>query len=527
MGNIISSQEKPDGSSQALCTPNSVEAWAREKGETVAASEDGETMTWREWNQRADRVAEGLMQRGLGEGDIVVVRTQVRLEWLVINTALAKIGCRLLGLNWRLTPAECEYVLSNSRAAALICDDPDPSLLRPVIEPLGLKLCVSLMSAAPGFVMFDEVAAAPAVARFAKREAPLIIYTSGTTGLPKGVVLPGAGDARMAEYRHDIDIRLSVAETEVILVTMPFSHSAGPVQVRRAIRLGARIVLLRRFDPEAALAAIDRHGVTTWVAVPTMIKRIAALPDEVRARFDLSTLSSLQVGAAPTTREMKQWIMREFGADVLQESYGSTETGMIAHMPPAMQNVKPGATGRPYRHVTIEIRDDLGRVLPPGEQGEVWARTPSTITAYLGQPPLGPDVRDTEGFFRTGDVGIVDADGYLYLTDRAKDMIVSGGVNLYPAEIEEALLRHPAVQDVAVIGIPHDEFGEQVKAFVEVKPGHRLDIVELQRHAGEQLASYKRPKSFEIIGELPRNLTGKILKRELREPYWKGRERAI
>lgn len=523
---MIIQQTAPAPSADAIVA-GSVEAWARDRGDEIAAIEGEAAMSWGEWNHRANRVAEGLVRAGLAEGDVVVVRMQVRLEWLLINTALAKIGCKLLGLNWRLTPSECAYVLSNSRASALICDDQHPALLTPVVDPMRLKLCVSLDVPAEGFLSLEEIARAPAVSRFAQREAPLIIYTSGTTGLPKGVVLTAAADVQTAEYRRDIDARLSVAEDEVILITMPFSHSAGPVQVRRAIRLGGRLVLLRRFDPEAALEAIARHRVTTWVAVPTMIKRIAALPDDIRKRYDHSSLSSLQVGAAPTTREMKQWIMREFGATVLQESYGSTETGMIAHMPPEMQDVKPGATGLPYRHVAIEIRGEQGTVLETGAEGEVWVRTPATITAYLGQAPLGPDVRDGRGFFRTGDIGRLDADGYLYLTDRAKDMIVSGGVNLYPAEIEAVLLRHEAVQDAAVIGIPHEEFGEQVKAFIEVKPGRQIDIDELHRHAGEHLASYKRPKSFEIIDELPRNLTGKILKRELRAPYWQGRERAV
>jgi long-chain acyl-CoA synthetase len=177
--------------------------------------------------------------------------------------------------------------------------------------------------------------------------------------------------------------------------------------------------------------------------------------------------------------------------------------------------------------VSIEVRDANGALLPTGETGELWIRTPTTLGSYLNGSELGSDVMDERGFFRVGDVGYVDADGYLYITDRAKDLIISGGVNIYPAEIEAVLIRHPAMLDVAVIGIPDDEFGEQVKAICELKRGHRVDIDELRQFATEHLASYKRPKSFEFVGELPRNTMGKVLKRELRDPYWIGRERQV
>ena len=213
--------------------------------------------------------------------------------------------------------------------------------------------------------------------------------------------------------------------------------------------------------------------------------------------------------------------------NVLSEGYGSTETGMITRLPADMQRLKPGSSGKPFRHVVIEVRDSEGRVLPAGETGELWVRTPTTLAGYLNGSDLGSDTMDANGFFRVGDVGYLDSDGYLYITDRAKDLIISGGVNIYPAEIEVALQRHPAVLDVAVIGIPDDEYGEQVKAFCELKPGQRATADELQQFAAAHLASYKRPKTIEFVSELPRNTMGKILKRELRAPYWNDRERKV
>jgi long-chain acyl-CoA synthetase len=234
----------------------------------------------------------------------------------------------------------------------------------------------------------------------------------------------------------------------------------------------------------------------------------------------------LGVGAAPVPYSLKEWIIGHFG-ECLAEGYGATETGMLTALPPEMQKRKPGSSGLPHTHVQISIRDQEGADLRPGEEGEIWVKTPMVIRGYLNAKPLDADTVDRRGFFRTGDVGRLDEDGYLFITDRAKDMIVSGGVNIYPAEIEAAIIGHPAVQDVAVIGIPDEEFGEQVKAFCELKPGRAAEPAAILAHCAETLASYKRPKSLEIVAELPRNTMGKLLKRELRDPYWKGRERNV
>jgi long-chain acyl-CoA synthetase len=359
-------------------------------------------------------------------------------------------------------------------------------------------------------------------------EPRLVIYTSGTTGLPKGVVMgprPGL-EREAAEYQADVAARSLRRPDEVYLATMPFSHGAGPSHVRGALRAGAQVVFLRRFDAEAALALMVRHGVTSWVSVPTMLKRIAALPQDVLDAHRPSTLRNIGTGAAPVAAALKHWVTDYFG-DVLHEGYGATEVGMITHATPDMRIDRPSSSGLPHRHVTIDIRDADGGSLPAGRTGEIWVRTPVVIGSYLNGAPLGPEVLDEAGFFRTGDVGHLDEQGYLFITDRAKDMIVSGGVNLYPAEIEAALLTHPKVQDAAVIGIPDEEFGEQVKAFVELKPGQRAEPAEIAEAAAGRLASYKRPRSIDIVEELPRNLMGKLLKKDLRAPYWEGRERQV
>jgi long-chain acyl-CoA synthetase len=514
--------------------PGSLEHWAREQPEAPALIEGDRVVTWRAWNEEADRLAHGLARSGLGAGDILVTRMQIRPEWPIVSTAAGKLGCRILGLNWRLTPSETRYVLANAGANAIICDDPDPAALTPALEGLDLKFAISIDAEAEGFASYAALTSeAPPAPRFTAGNPPLILYTSGTTGLPKGVVMGARGDtgdprvrAEMQEYHQSVAGSRPQVHGDVQLITLPMHHGAGPGAIWSSQARGNTMVLLRRFDPEEALRLIERHKVTIWTGVPTMYKRIAALPPEVLAKYVVSSIRMLGVGAAPVPYSLKEWIIGHFG-ECLAEGYGATETGMLTALPPEMQKRKPGSSGLPHTHVQISIRDQEGADLRPGEEGEIWVKTPMVIRGYLNAKPLDADTVDQRGFFRTGDVGRLDEDGYLFITDRAKDMIVSGGVNIYPAEIEAAIIGHPAVQDVAVIGIPDEEFGEQVKAFCELKPGRAAEPAAILAHCAETLASYKRPKSLEIVAELPRNTMGKLLKRELRDPYWKGRERNV
>lgn len=512
--------------------PGSVEHWARERPDDPAIIDGARVLTWKAWNDEADRLAEGLAAHGLVEGDVLVTRMQIRAEWPIVSAAAGKLGLRILGLNWRLTPVETQYVLANSGAHAVICDDEDPAALRSAFEGRALKLAASIDVPADGFVDYAAlIARAPAASRFAARNPPLIIYTSGTTGQPKGVVMGGGGGdpqarQRLIEYQQSVSGAQVRAPDDVVLITLPMHHGGGPGAVWGATAQGAAVIFLRRFDPEEALRLIALHKVTTWSAVPTMYKRIAGLPPDVLAKYDVSSVRALTVGAAPVPYALKEWILHHFG-EVLAEGYGATELGLITVLPADMQRKKPGSSGRPYRHVHISIRNAEGAELPAGREGEIWVKTPATIRNYLNGQVLDQDTLDAEGYFRTGDVGRLDDEGYLFITDRAKDMIVSGGVNIYPAEVEAAIMTHPAVQDVAVIGVPNEEFGEEVKAFCELKTGHAADPSDIREHCKAALASYKRPRTIEIVSELPRNTMGKLLKRELRDPYWQGRERNV
>lgn len=518
---------------------NRLEDWAQRYPNRIALIEGERELSYGQWDEKANRVANALLARGVDKQDIVVVRTKNCLEWPIIYAALAKIGCRILGLNWRLTAKEVNYIVKNCGAKIFICDDKEPEKLLFAFDNLDMKLLVSVDSSSciakinftPFQALLENSIKTPL---YSQADAKLIIYTSGTTGFPKGVESQQARINEDTNSKENTEIREyltsvrgeGIGQPETVLVTMPMHHAAGPSIVRTGVNRGSTLVFLSRFDAESVLQLIEKHKVTSWNGVPTMYKRIAALPESVLKQYDVSSIRALSVGAAPVPSSLKKWITNFFG-NYLRESYGSTEVSMVSVLTPEMQDVKPKSSGKPFRHVKVSVRDAEGRELPVGETGELWIYTPVGISAYLGGDKLGKDVVDSEGYFRMGDVGRLDEDGYLYITDRSKDMIISGGVNIYPAEIEAALLQHPNIQDVAVIGIPDEEFGEQVKAFCELIDPQKSNEEELKNFATDKLASYKRPQSIDIVDELPRNTMGKLLKRELREPYWKKTERKV
>ncbi|WP_041492406.1 class I adenylate-forming enzyme family protein [Burkholderia lata] len=509
--------------------PNSLEHWAADRPDDIAIVDGDTTLTFRAWNDAADRAARGLLDLGAQPGDIIAIRSQIRHEWQIVHAAAAKLGCSVLPFNWRLTTVETRFVLEDSRATFLVFDDDDPAVCLAASEGLPLKARISLGAGqAPDVVRFANLIDTPAPTHlFSTGRPPLIIYTSGTTGRPKGVAMIRAEvTPEMLEYVQSIEAVDPQRAGAVTLLTLPMHHGAGPNLCWNALRAGNPIVMMRRFEPEAALAVIERWRVNHWTVVPTMLKRVASLAPDVLARYDISSIRSIRVGAAPVPSTVREWTIGHFG-HVLHEGYGATEVGMIAHLRPEDMQRKPGSSGLPHRHVHIRIKDESGHALPAGQVGAVWVKSPVVIDRYLNGPMLGRDVLDSDSYFAVGDAGWLDEDGFIYLSDRIKDMIISGGVNIYPAEIEAAMITHPAVQDVAVIGIPDDEFGEAVKAFVELRPGMSLDADTLQAFIQPLLASYKRPRTIEFVAELPRSTMGKVLKRELRNPFWKNQERSV
>ncbi len=498
----------------------SLEHWCGIRPDLPVMIDGDQAITYRELNTRSNQLAQALAIHGVKADDIIVARTHNCLEWAVISQAAGKLDARLLVQNWRLTPDETKHILKDSGAVAFICDDPDLSAIAPALESTHLKVKVAVNGSAKGFEPFNDLLVEEAPERIARRNPPLVVYTSGTTGFPKGVEMRRSLPPLASEHPQPSP------EDGASLVNMPVHHASGPNQIWNAMAAGRQVVLVRKFDAEDTLKLIEKHKITHWSGVPTMYKRIAALPQSTIRKYDLSSLKAITIGAAPCAWPLKEWILDTFG-EILSEGYGSTETGMVTNMPAKYQRKKPGSSGLPVSGVEIEIRNDDGAILQPGEVGELWVRTPGAIKNYLNAPKLSEKTLDERGFFNVEDKGYLDEDGFLFLTDRSKDMIISGGVNIYPAEIESALLEHPAILDAAVLGAPNEDFGEEVWAFMELKAEAKVSKEELFQHCQEKLASYKIPRKFEFVDELPRNTMGKILKRQLRDPLWAGKDKKI
>ena len=503
------------------------EYWAESRPDAPAVIHGHRTMTYGEWNDAADRAAEALAGMGLRAGDRIGMRFRLGFEWFVLQRALQKLGVAQVAVNWKLTPEEAAYIVVDSEAKGLFCNDPDPSAW--AAHDVGLLVTVGQEASGLGVHYEDLIATATAQKRFGPQRANMVLYTSGTTGAPRGVAPPDPAKLdidRLLRYAASVGSVPPHPHDAVVLLSMPVHHGAGPAIAGAACAKGGTAILLDPYDPEEALRLIERHRVQTWTAVPTMLLRIQALPAEVIDQYDLSSLTALTTGAAAVPQTLKEWIVERWGPDILWEAYGCSEAGMLTYTAPEHQLAKPGSSGLPFDGVEIAIVDDEWNRHEAGETGEIAVSTPLVLTNYLGGEPLGEDtVKD--GFYRTGDVGHVDEDGFLFITDRAKDMIVAGGVNIYPAEIEKEIVAHPEVVDCAVIGIPHEDFGEQPLAFIVRATDGNLTEADIRAFLDGRLASFKQPRRVEFIDQLPLNPVGKVLKNELRAPYWEGRERRV
>jgi len=517
----------------------SVEFWAAHTPDARALCEGARALTWAQWNERANRLAEVFARDGgVGQGDRVAVCMRNRLEWFVCQAAIAKLGAELVPVSYRLTPSEVHYIVADSGARAFAFDAEDADAFcrvwtdqPPSERPSQVAVALTVMRSARSDVRDFEAATTlgPGVERFARSAPRSIVYTSGTTGRPRGVVLgrpprkPATGEApKRAERAPDPAAAGPLARN---LLGAPLNHAAGQASARATLAAGGTVFIMPRFDPEEALRIIDREKITMTFLVPTMLARIVSLPRETLARYDVSSIQVIPTGASPCPHVVKQRVIAYFGDHCLIESYGSTELGIISRIHPGDHLKKPGSCGKLLEGVQARVVDDEGRELPRGQSGELWVKTPAMIERYLNEGP--PSDLKQDGFFATGDIGRFDEDGYLYILDRKKDMIIAGGVNIYPAEIENALRGHPAVLDAAAFGVPHAELGETVKAVVEAVPGKRVTEAELIAFIADKLAAYKRPRSIDVVAEIPRNPTGKVLKTELRAPYWASADRMI
>jgi long-chain acyl-CoA synthetase len=513
--------------------------------ELAAADPDGPaiidefaTITRTELNKRVNRLVTGLRAAGVENGDAVGVLCGNRHEYVEAVMACGVGTWILVPLNWHLTAEELAYILNDSGARALLADTEFATVaVEAVKQAPGVTVRIAIGGSLPeGFDAYGDLLAAASPDEPADQAAgTYMFYTSGTTGRPKGVrstsFVVGMPVAVHASVLSGLAGMLHIPDGGVCLVNAPLYHGGPFLFSMLPAYRGATLVMRHRFDPAEMLRLIDEYQVTAAYAVPTHFVRLLRLPEDVKASFDGGSLQGVFHTGAPCAPEVKRQMLQWWGP-VIHELYSATETGGLGCFITGDEWLKkPGTVGRPLPVVSIEIVSDAGEVLPANEVGTVYIR--NLIGGdfnYHGAPEKTAEAHREPGVMTVGDVGYLDDEGYLFLCDRKIDMIISGGVNIYPAEIEAVLVNHPAVVDAAVFGIPHDEFGEEVKAVLELAPGHQPsdDLArEITAYAREHLAGYKVPRSIDFTDEFPRTETGKLVKRELRDPYWQGRERAI
>ena len=498
-------------------------------------------LTFRDVEERSNRIANALAAMGVGRGTRVALLTKQHIECLLVTMAACKLGAVCMPVNWRLAVPEIEYIVNNGEAPFLMVDAAFVATARAAALP-SIKQVVCTEETVGDVQSLDQWAAAwPttfAPVAVDTHDAALQLYSSGTTGLPKGVVLTHAGLlSAMRVVAHD----WKFDERNVLGNPLPVFHVAGMTMLLLTLETGGHTAVFADFDPADYLKSFARHGITHTFVVPAMILfmlQVAAskAKDKPDEKYDFSNLQLMAYGGSPISETVLKQAVALFGCDFLQV-YGLTEvSGPATFLFPEDHRAGDAdllrSAGRPIGGARLRIVDPVTQQdLTDGEVGEIWIESDRNLKEYWRNPEATaaayPEGRnDNGGWFRSGDGGYLKS-GYLYIHDRIKDMILSGGENIYPAEVENVLMRHPAVADGAVIGVPDATWGEAVKACVVLRPGMQADPRDIIDFMRANLAHFKCPKTVDIVEALPRNPSGKILKRILREPYWQGQTRAI
>ena len=494
--------------------------WASEKPDAIAVHDPSSVRTFAEVNANANRVVRLLRAHGLKAGDAVALLCSNRAEFVEVLAATKRGGFRFTPVNWHLTPGEVEYIINDCEAKALIAETRYPSAAAAVAP--GLTVRISIGEDAPGFISYAE-----AIAKLSGADItdPVLggamLYTSGTTGRPKGVfrkaavlLVPGPGEP-----------------DDVQMCAGPAYHAAPlAFDVNAAMAQGNPIVFLDRWDSEGVLATIERHRVTRAHLVPIMFQRLLALPAEVKAKYDISSLRYVVHGAAPCPPEVKLAMIDWLGP-ILHEYYAGSEGGAGFIIDSHEWLAKPGTVGRLPTPGAAKLLDDEGaEIIEAGKSGTIYFQVSPVAPFEYFRDPAKTAAAHKDGYFTLGDVGYFDEDGYLFLTGRTAECIISGGVNIYPQEIDNEIIKHPAVEDSCAIGVPNDEWGEEVKVVVTLHPGREASealSAEILAFARERLAGFKIPRSLTFVSELPRSPAGKIQRGKVRAPYWAGRARQI
>ncbi len=499
-------------------------AQARLRPDNIAARDLERALSWRQWNARACRLANALLGLGLAKGDRVAVLAYNRVEWAEIYAAVAKAGLVAVPINFRLTAAEAQYILEDCGAAALLVED----TLIPVIESVGdarvvpAERVVVLGEAPAGWRGYEDLLCAGAETEPGESVGAddpwCLMYTSGTTGRPKGAVRGHRGMAMLALMTQ---VELGLHRHDVALLVMPMCHANSLNFFTAFAYCGATVAIFSRrsFDPALCLRTFGETGATFTSLVPTHYTLMLDVPEALRPAGEFDRVEKLMISSAPARADTKRAVMEMFPNSGLFELYGSTEAGWVTMLHPSEQFDKLGTVGREVvGSAPIRLLDDDGREVADGEPGELFSCSPYSFDGYWNLPDKTAEACRGD-YLTVGDIALRDEDGFIRLIDRKKNLIISGGENIYPSEVEGVLACHPAVRDVAVVGRPDRKWGERVQAAVVRRAGHELSEAELVAWAKTRLAGYKRPREVVFLSddEMPRNATGKILHRALRE----------
>jgi long-chain acyl-CoA synthetase len=468
------------------------------------------------FEERVRRAAGGLERLGVRQGDVVCILLHNSPAFLEAMLATRLLGAYWCPINWHYKADEAGWILRDSGAKVLVTDDALRAQAAAGIPP-DLPVVADWAHFVEGEAPWNGQPSGPGT---------LMPYTSGTTGRAKGVRRVPQTPEQVAKLQQGFAQVLGIQPGMRALHPAPLYHSAPSSYAVQAALHGELLVLEARFDAERALELIERHRLTHSYLVPTMYVRLLRLPEEVKRRYDLSSMRFVASTGSPCPAEVKR-AMIDWWGPVFNESYAASELGYVTSISSEEALRKPGAAGRPVGEARIRILDESGRELPRGEVGLIYARQPAYPDFTYNNNPEARRGIERDGLLSLGDMGFVDDDGYLHVCDRASDMVISGGVNIYPAEIEAVLILMPGVRDCAVFGIPDEEFGEALAAAVQTETGMALQAQDVQHYLREKIASYKVPRVITFHEELPREESGKIFKRRLRAPYWEKTGRRI
>lgn len=513
---------------------DTVRRHALHRPDAVAFHFGGRETTYAEFDRNTNKAANALLASGFKPGDRVAFLGKNSDHFFELLFGAMKAGLVLTPVNWRLAPPEMVYIINNAEAPVLFVGPEFSAAVGGFASELSRVRLIVAMEASetdwPSYLAWrDAQPDTPPQQRIAPGDVAVQLYTSGTTGHPKGAMLSHKNLLNLTTAKGEVPDWNRWSADDVTLVAMPVFHIAGSGWGIFGLFHGAKNVIARDFDPGTVLDFIQNHGISKCILVPAALQFVVRHP---KARqTDYSRLKYMLYGASPIPLDLLKECMSVFGCGFVQ-MYGMTETtgsicvlGPEDHTPEGSPRMR--SAGKAMEGVEFAILDAEGNHLPPGETGEIATRSASNMVGYWKMEDATRATISEDNWLRTGDAGYIDADGYIYIQDRIKDMIISGGENIYPAEVENAVFGHPAVAEVAVIGVPDDKWGESVRAIVVKKPGMNVSADEIIAFTRQRIAGYKAPKSVEFIDLLPRNASGKILRRQLREPYWQGKSRRV